>query len=246
MASISGFWERESSAPMSQLALLSFSMDVRVSIFYIGNGSSAYQAWKHSFISSLRGLLAERLRGCSLSVQLVGTLIWLMVLFSRSSWNAGVWWPLKILKLQDMDDYLQSPWPPFFPGKWKQTFICVLHHCSIIRPVVYVCHTSHSGGNSIAEWHLSVLPWWRIWGGSYSPASVTAIMAVVSLLLSRPAIGIDCSPCLLIVHALTGTRWMAVWSQLITGMEGCQSLWLQHECPKDTAPFACQTLEQVL
>ena len=25
-----------------------------------------------------------------------------------------------------------------------------------------VCHTSHSGGNSIAEWLLSVLPWWRI------------------------------------------------------------------------------------
>ena len=95
-----------------------------------------------------------------------------------------------------------------------------------------VCHTSHSGRNSIAEWHLSVLPWWRISGGSYSPASATAIITVISLLLSRPAIGIGCSPCLLIVHALTGTRWKAVWSQLITGMEGCHSLWLQHEGSK--------------
>ena len=139
------------------------------------------------------------------------------------------------------DDSLQGPWPTIFPGKWKQNFICV----ASLDQRFSVCHTSHSGGSSIAEWHLSVLPWWRIWGGSYSPANVTAIITVISLLSSRPAIGIDCSPCLLIVHALTGTKWKAVWSQLITGMEGCHSLWLQHECLKDTAPFAFQTLKQV-
>ena len=138
------------------------------------------------------------------------------------------------------------PWPPTFPGKWNQNFIVYLIIVASFDQWFSLCHTSHSGGNSIAEWHLSVLPWWRIWGGGYSPASVTAIITVICLLSSRPAMGIDCSPCLLIVHALTGTRWMAVWSQLITRDGGMSLIITSAWMFKDIAPFAFQTLEQVL
>ena len=146
---------------MSQIAL-GFSIDVRVSIFTSGMAvplascfwtSSAYQVWKCHFISSLRGLLTETSRGCSLVVQLAGTLIW-SIFFSRSSRSAGVCWPLKTWMILFKAHHF-----PLFLNKWKQNFICIPHHCSFIRPVICECHISHSGRNSIAGWHLSVLPW---------------------------------------------------------------------------------------
>lgn len=104
----------------------------------------------------------RRSRGCSLSVQLAGTLMSLTLLFSRTS-REGVCWPLKRhQKWWDVNG------PLFFLTNGNKFLSAHMYFVIVasFEQWFSVCHTSLSDGKSMDGWHLSVLFYIRIWGSN--------------------------------------------------------------------------------
>ena len=137
--------------------------------------------------------------------------MWLIWFFSSNSRNAGVCWPLKTSKIA-RHGWVSSRPMAFYSDEQKDNFLCIPHHCSFIRPVV-LC-MPYIQLTQMETWLLDgTSPFFLVENlGRYSPARITARTTVISRLSSSG----DClSHSLSIVYPLTGTRWMAVWSQLI-------------------------------
>ena len=102
----------------------------------------------------------------------------------------------------------------FCMTKGMMNLFDVSAHGVFIWPVVFTMPDVPSLRNTLG-WHLSIFPWYINCGGKYSPANVAASTAVIWCLSSELVLGITFSPALYIVHCPLGTRWRAVWSQLM-------------------------------
>ena len=129
---------------------------------------------------------------------------------------------------------------PFFLTNGKEFFLWTIIVTSLDQRCS-VCHTSHSGGNSIAGWHVSVCP-----GREYDEVDVLKHMSLLEsqwfLVCHQSQQRGLIAPLVfsLSMHSLEQDECLSDPNWLLE-MEGCHLLWLQHECSKDTAPLAFHT-----